>query len=171
MAHNVGVAALYRVGRPTLYTDELAERICSDLRSGKTLLEVSESEDMPELATIYVWINQEEAPPETSKFPELYARARRVWIDREADNILQIADDARNDWMDRQIGEDTIRVVDHEHVQRSKLRIDARKWLLSKLRPDQFGDRLAHQMLDEQGKPAKAGITIIVDGAPSGSAE
>jgi hypothetical protein len=153
------------VGRPSSYTPEIGARVCELIESGQSLLDIESRDDMPSHPTVAKWL---------ADFPDFaagYARARRIYIDRMGDEILAISDDARNDWMDRQQGEDTVRVVDHEHVTRSKLRVDTRKWVLSKLRPDQYGDRVAHQMLDEHGKPAKAGITIIVDGAPSGSGE
>ena len=55
--------------------------------------------------------------------------------------MLEIADDGRNDWIVR-LRKDgsTETVVDNEAVQRSRLRIDTRKWLLSKLSPKKYGD-------------------------------
>jgi hypothetical protein len=100
------------------------------------------------------------------EFAEPYARARRVQFERMVDEIIDISDDSTNDWVDRHFGDDTVRVIDHEHVNRSKIRVDSRKWLLGKMLPDRFGDRVAHQMLDENGKATRPSITVIVDGAP-----
>jgi hypothetical protein len=63
-----------------------------------------------------------------------------------ADEIVDICDDASNDWMERNNGDDkeSSWVLNGEHVQRSRLRIDTRKWLLSKLKPEKYGDKLQH---------------------------
>ena len=68
---------------------------------------------------------------------------REAQADRFADEIIEIADDATNDWMERRQGEETVRVVNHEHIQRSRLRVDARKWLMAKLAPKKYGDSVA----------------------------
>lgn len=61
-----------------------------------------------------------------------------------ADELLEIADDGSNDWMEKTVGSgETITVVDHEHVQRSRLRVDTRKWYLSKLAPKRYSEKLA----------------------------
>jgi hypothetical protein len=67
--------------------------------------------------------------------------ARDIALDRMFDELLKIADDGRNDWYERE----GVRCVDHEHISRSKLRIDARKWYLSKLAPKRYGDWLELQ--------------------------
>jgi hypothetical protein len=59
-----------------------------------------------------------------------------------ADELLHIADDSRNDWIDQRRGDETIRVADHEHIKRSQLRVETRKWLLAKMLPKVFGDKL-----------------------------
>lgn len=58
------------------------------------------------------------------------------------------------------------KVQKSDNTERSKLQMQARQYLASRIRPAVYGERLAHQMLDENGNPAKAGITVIVDGAP-----
>jgi hypothetical protein len=62
-----------------------------------------------------------------------------------ADELLEIADDGTNDWMKRfgKDGEDLGWALNGEHIARSRLRVDTRKWLLSKCLPKVFGDRIA----------------------------
>ncbi len=48
------------------------------------------------------------------------------------DEALEIADDASGDWM---VDKDGKKTLDHEHVQRSRLRVDTRKWAAGKLAP------------------------------------
>ena len=53
-------------------------------------------------------------------------------------------DDSSNDWVERRKRNGDLEMrVDHEHVQRSNLRIDTRKWLLAKLQPEKYSDRIA----------------------------
>lgn len=93
---------------------------------------------MPAQSTVYLWVSNDH-----DGFSERYARAREAQAHFLADEILEIADDGSNDWTERQQGEDAITVVDHEHIQRSKVRIDARKWLMAKMAPKRYGDKLA----------------------------
>lgn len=150
------------LGRPSIYSDSIASEICQRLSLGESLTAICRDDHMPSFVTVYSWINGEVGAAVESEFPKKYARARAIKIEYMAEQLEEIADDARNDWMDRVVGSegDTIRVIDHEHVTRTRLRLDTRRFLLSKLRPDIYGDRLAHQMLDEKGKPAKLEITV-----------
>ncbi len=50
----------------------------------------------------------------------------------------------------------TIRLVDHEHIQRSRLRVDARKWLMSKMAPKKYGEKLQHT--GDGGGPGRGGF-------------
>jgi hypothetical protein len=92
---------------------------------------------MPCTTTVCKWLND---------FPEFaaqYARAREAQADAIFDEILDIADDGSNDWMERRREDGSVdEVFNHEHVTRSKLRIDARKWMAGKLRPKVYGDKL-----------------------------
>lgn len=70
----------------------------------------------------------------------LYARAKKKQYDNIADDIIDIADDGSNDLMTIVKGDETYEVENKEVVNRSKLRVDARKWLLSKLYSEKYGD-------------------------------
>ncbi|MBR0875025.1 hypothetical protein JQ633_32025 [Bradyrhizobium tropiciagri] len=61
-----------------------------------------------------------------------------------ADEVLELADDGRNDWIEQQgEGDQKLYRLNGEHVQRSRLRFDARRWLLSKALPKIYGDKIA----------------------------
>jgi len=124
-------------GRPTKFTKALAAEICSKLSEGMTLREVCKSEDMPPESTVRQW-----AVDDQQGFSAQYARAREVGYHAMADELLEIADDGSNDWMERKGEEDTGWAVNGEHVQRSRLRLDTRKWMLSKALPKIYGDRI-----------------------------
>lgn len=118
------------------YSDDLAARICDEIAEGRSLRDICSDEEMPDKATVLRWLAANE------QFRDHYARAREAQADAIFDEILDIADDARNDWMERRGEEDAGWVANGEHIQRSRLRIDARKWMAGKLQPKKYGDKL-----------------------------
>lgn len=118
------------------YTEEIALRICERLADGESLKAMCEDEDMPSKSTVFKWLS------ENPTFSDMYARAREAQADALFDDVLSIADDGRNDWMQRNFGEETRWVENGEALRRSQLRIDARKWMAGKLRPKKYGDKL-----------------------------
>jgi len=83
---------------------------------------------------------------ENSEFAIRYTRARELLYAGWADEILDIADDGTTDYITK-IGRNghEYQAVDQEHIQRSRLRVDSRKWLLSKLLPKLYGDKVEHE--------------------------
>lgn len=122
------------IGRPSSFTQEIADKICELIEQGKSLRQISEIEGMPCKATIMNWCN------EKRDFLDQYVRAKEEQAEYLADEILEIADNARNDWMEINAGDDIGFKLNGEHVQRSRLRIDTRKWLAGKLKPKKYGD-------------------------------
>jgi hypothetical protein len=120
----------------TTYKEETALIICDRLAEGESLKSICEDDGMPARSTVFKWL------AENTTFSDMYARAREEQADAVFDEILSIADDGRNDWMERRGEEDAGWVTNGENLQRSKLRIDARKWMAGKLRPKKYGDKL-----------------------------
>jgi hypothetical protein len=89
---------------------------------------------MPTFQTVFNWLDR--YPP----FFEQYTRARNTGLEVMAEHCLDIADDATNDWATDADGNP---VVDQEHINRSRLRVETRKWYLSKLAPKRYGDQQA----------------------------
>lgn len=118
------------------FTQEIADIICERIADGESLRSICAAADMPSATTVFKWLI---ALP---RFAEQYAHARELQADTYFDQIADIADDATNDFMQRQIDEGVfVRVVDQEHIQRSKLRIEARRWMAGKLRPKKYGEK------------------------------
>lgn len=81
-----------------------------------------------------------------------YAEARDLGLDEMAEEIFEICDDGSNDWMEKQTKDGgTIVVLNHEHVQRSKLRAEKRQWYLSKLAPKRYGEKLQTDVTSSDG--------------------
>lgn len=122
----------------SIYTTAIATKICEMLVEGKSLRQVCEEPGMPNKATVLRWLADEKR----AVFRDQYARAREMQAEAIADEILEIADDGRNDWMEI-VGKEGDTVgwrVNGEAVQRSRLRVDSRKWLLSKMLPKKYGE-------------------------------
>jgi hypothetical protein len=86
----------------------------------------------------------------------MYARAREVGYYKMADETIEIADDSSRDWkktVDKNGNE--ITVVDHDHIARSRLRVDTRKWLLAKVLPKIYGDRVTNEHVGKDGGPVQ----------------
>jgi hypothetical protein len=93
---------------------------------------------MPHEATVRNW-----ALDDREGFSTQYTRARELGYMAMADELLEVADDGKNDWMERQGDEEQkLYVLNGEHVQRSRIRVDTRKWLLSKALPKVYGDKI-----------------------------
>jgi hypothetical protein len=120
----------------TRYSPQLASAICEALVEGRSLRSICTDDDMPGKSTVFRWL------AEHAEFRVLYARAREVQADTLFDETLEIADDARNDWMERRTQKDASWVANGENIQRSKLRIDTRKWFVAKLSPKKYGDKV-----------------------------
>jgi len=126
------------MGRHSEFSQEIADRICERIACGESLRAICKSDDFPAMATIFRWL----ADTANESFREQYARARETQADTLFDEILEIADDGSQDYKTVQRGEETVEVVDQEHIQRSRLRVDARKWMAGKLKPKVYGDKL-----------------------------
>lgn len=125
-------------GRPSLKTPEVVEAICERLATGEPLAQICRDEGMPAYRTVKDWIDSD---PVVSAG---IARARDSGEDVLAAECLEIADDSRNDWMDRRAeeGDEKALQFNGEHVQRSKLRIETRLKLLAKWNPKKFGEKV-----------------------------
>jgi len=126
-------------GRPTKYNKRLADKICNALADGKSLRKICNPKDMPNRGTVYRWLGENE------KFNNQYARAKREMAEDMAEEILEIADDTSMDMgfkkSEDKDGKGATPFVDKENIQRSRVRIDTRKWLMSKLIPKKYGDK------------------------------
>jgi hypothetical protein len=128
-------------GRPTKYNKTLALAICSETAiSSKSLKTICEELDI-HVKTVLTWLYDTDSPNHKD-FSAMYARAKEQQADFLAEEILAIADDGTNDFMTITKGDNTYNVEDKEWTSRSKLRVDSRKWIASKLKPKKYADKL-----------------------------
>lgn len=136
----------------TTFTEEIGDAICERIALGESVRSICDDEAMPSMSTVFKWLSDNKA------FSEQYARAREVQADALFDDIIDIADDGRNDWMEKKNadGENIGWQENGEALRRSQLRIDARKWMAGKLRPKKYGEKLA--LTDGDGGPLKVEV-------------
>ncbi len=125
-----------RTGRPSKYTVDLADRICELIAtSDRGLDHILREENLPASSAVRRWLA---ARPD---FQAKYIRAREQQAELLASQILAIADDSSADTVTRYREDGTeYQAVDHDHINRSRLRVEARKWLASKLFPKVYGE-------------------------------
>lgn len=128
-------------GRTTSYTKAMGEFICEQLAMTERSLRSICAELGIHHTKVLYWA---EFPDEESRpgFAEMYKRARQIQAEAMFDEIRSIADDSSKDKTKKNIGGKMVEVVDHEHIMRDKLRVDSRKWILSKMKPERFGDAI-----------------------------
>lgn len=136
-------------GRPDNYTEELGDKICELLALGKSLRSICDIDEMPSQPAVYRWIQKYE------DFRKKYAHAREKQAETLFDEMLDIADDGYNDWMTNKHGDE---ITNREAIERSKLRIEARKWMLGKLKPKKYGDKVE---VEHSGEITNKHIEIV----------
>lgn len=112
------------------YSQEVADRVCERLTAGDSLRKACA--DGPDPSTILRWVEQNDA------FAQQYARARAAGYALLADELVEIADDSTNDTF---VDDNGNQRTNQEVVARSRLRVDTRKWMLSKMLPKVFGEK------------------------------
>lgn len=132
------------------YTAQIADEICRRLACGESLRSICRGHDMPAESTVRQW-----AIDDREGFHAQYARAREIQAYAIGDEIFEIADDGRNDWMQANHGDNAGYQLNGEHVQRSKLRVDTRKWHLSKILPKVYGDKTEVAVTGANGGPVQ----------------
>lgn len=166
-------------GRETEYNEEVANYICEQIAESRGLRAILREDtqknlpnliktkgeenlahliailnkygELPASSTIFKWLLS------NNQFSEQYARARIVQAHVLIDEIKQIADDGHNDTY---IDDEGKRIVDYDIIQRSRLRVDARKWLATKLAPKVYGDKIEQTFQNPDGTAIKTNIEV-----------
>jgi hypothetical protein len=139
------------------YTPEIAREICDRLAEGETLRAICRSDHMPSASTVRRWVIDD-----FEGFAAQYARARDCGLDEMADELIEISDDGTNDTYCDEEGKEK---TDADVLGRSKLRVDSRKWYLSKLAPKRYGERTTiagdpDAPLTAPADPVQAALTL-----------
>ncbi len=128
-----------RVGRPSLFTAELAAAICERISLGESLRSICRDEGMPEKLTVLRWLSQDD------QFCAQYARARDLQADTHAEDIVDISDTEPD-------------------PAKARVRIDARKWFASKVAAKKYGDATLLKHADADGNRIQAIVNVTISG-------
>lgn len=141
-------------GRPTDYTPELAAELFARMVGGLSLRKICEADDMPDRTTFFVWIQKH------TEFANQYAIAAEARSEALVEDMLEIADNGTNDWMIDNDPDNPGYRLNGEHINRSRLRVDVRKWHASKLKPKKYGEKLD---VDHTGSVSIQVVTGVPD--------
>lgn len=150
-------------GRPTSFTPEVQDEILRRLEAGETLMGICRDAHLPE-----DWSVRRYARANPS-FGAALARAREAWSDAQADVILSIIDDSSKDWVEHSYGGKTTLKPDREAIDRSKARVDTRKWLMARFAKRVYSDDATKLDPTSPGDAAeliKSDATIIAPDEP-----
>jgi hypothetical protein len=125
-----------KVGRPSDYTADIATTICNRIGNGESLRKICDGNGMPSKTTVMRWLAEHKA------FRDQYAQAREVQADHYLEEIVEIADDTSGDVIKGEDGAPDRQ--NSEFVNRSRLRVDTRKWIMARLAPKKYGDKVEH---------------------------
>lgn len=118
---------------PIEYGKEITEKICSLIASGQSVKKISELKGMPNADTIHSWVAK------YPDFTEAYYSAIKVRVARYADEIADISDDDSKDLIDV----DGKPMQNGVAVRRADIRIRTRQWMLERMLPERFGNKIA----------------------------
>lgn len=127
--------AAKKVGRPHGYTEEKALEICELVADGQSINKISKMPGMPNRSTILKWFR------DVPEFSTMYARAKEIGFEVLADEIIDLADAEVN--------------TDKDQLRRHQLMIDTRKWLLAKLQPRKYGERVTQEIVGDGNGPVQ----------------
>jgi len=148
-------------GRPSSFTQETADTICERLALGESLRSICRDAAMPSQSMVFRWLSANQ------KFREQYAHAREVQADSWADDIIEIADDKSADEItDPESGNSRF---NSEFAARSRLRVDTRKWLMARMAPKKYGDKITQEVTGADGAPLVPIINLTGRPEPSSS--
>lgn len=108
------------MARPSEYTKELGVAICKRIAEGESVRSIVKDENMPSSSSIFNWLLDDDK----KEFLEHYETARNIQAEVMFEELIEIADQQ------------------DENVMRDRLRVDTRKWYLSKVLPKKFGDKV-----------------------------
>lgn len=133
------------MGRPSIYSDELANDICTRLGLGQSLRKICLDEDMPSLRSVMGWLTTK------PDFLQQYTRAREIQAETQFDELIDIVDQPPElNYVTDKNGELVEVKFDSSYVQWMKLRVDTRKWTAARMAPKKYGEHKAPEQKEDQ---------------------
>jgi hypothetical protein len=149
------MASKGKPGRPSTFSQEMADRICEALAGGTSLRQICLADDVPHMATVMRWLGDQQG------FREQYARAREMQADAIFDEILHIADTPLIGTKTKESSDGKIETMTADMIEHRRLQVDARKWLAGKLQPKKYGDKISTEVSGPDGGPMQVATANI----------
>lgn len=127
MIHNRGMEST---------NEQLAQEVLAQMHEGASLRTSCRLAGVP-ASTFLTWVSKD------SSLAEQYAHAREILIEHMAEDLLQISDEP--------VQPNAMGSTDSGAVAKQRLQVDTRKWLLSKLAPKKYGDKVEHDLKSSDG--------------------
>lgn len=135
-------------GRPTKFTQEIADEICFRVANGESSRTICREERFPVMATLFRWLQK------NIEFQKQYYQAKESMVECYAAEMTEIADDSTNDFYERELNNGNVAVVaSNELVNRSRLRVDTRKWICERLMPKKYGPKTDINLGGQKNNP------------------
>lgn len=117
-----------KVGRPSDYTKEMAELICQDISTGKSLKSICRDENRPAIATVFKWMR------DYPEFLNQYDKACQDRIESQYEELNEINDEAIEYAKTSDVNVQAVMTA-------YKLKADNMKWSMARMKPKKFGDK------------------------------
>jgi hypothetical protein len=124
------------------YDPDLAEYILEQIKAGRSLNKICQEPLMPTPAAILAWTT---ALPD---FAALYLEAMEVRAEVWVEGMMDEVRDGSNDFYQDEKGN---LVFQRDHVMRSKLIADTKKWYVGKIKAKKYGDAATMKLADADG--------------------
>lgn len=148
------------IGRPSSFTEEVAAVICARIAAGESLRAVCRDPAMPEMRTVFRWM------PANEGFRQQYEIAMEARAAAIFDEMMEIADTPVMGETTTEQPDGSIETKRGDMIQHRRLQIDARKWMLARMSPKKYGDRLAHEVTGEGGGAVMIQVVTGIDRNP-----
>lgn len=143
--------------------DKIFTEICENIANGMSLREATRGGKPITMQLFYNWLDDKRDVENHKQKLEQYTRACNNRADKIFEEILEISDDGTNDTYKDEEGK---KRTDYDVIARSKLRVDARKWMLSKMNPKKYGDKMDVTTDGEKLPTSIPAINVIVGNSP-----
>lgn len=155
-------------GRPSKLDAQMLARVCRLMVEKRSLARACNEKGMPDFSTVYDWENRGQEHLKDgilttiyAQFSQAFARAKTLQAHAIMSELMDIADDGSNDWQIGKYGP----MLNHEHVSRSKLRVETRLKLVERLAPAIYAPTQKMANADGSNLPAPPSpLSITVNG-------
>ncbi len=141
-------------GGTPLYTPELAEKICAEIMTGRSLRSICADTGMPNKSTVMRWLAKND------EFVALYTAAKAIQAEGFADELIELADTPQQGTKEVRKGK-LREITTGDMIEHRKLQVSTRQWVIERLLSKKYGTKIQQEITGRDGGP------VVIAGAPS----